>query len=82
MIPSSLHTSIQLRATMRNLTALSNHEQRLKALATLNGNQYDPQLVALQALLRKLIENTCDLVSIACIMCAPCVRARVERGAR
>lgn len=46
------------------LTALGEHEQRLKELITLTGAQDDPELTALKVLLKTLVANTCSLVSI------------------
>lgn len=48
---------------MRALSALGEHEQRLKALITLTEAQDDPELIALRVLFKNLVANTCSLVS-------------------
>lgn len=50
---------------MGSVTTLVEHERRLQALITLQASEDDIELIALRLLLGKLVNDTCDLVSIS-----------------
>lgn len=68
MQPPTKKPSLEFRKLMKSLTALSEYEQRLKALVALTGADDDAELIALRVLLQKLVNNTCELVSIVSTM--------------
>ena len=72
-------TNMELRGTLTplrsSLTTLNNHEQRVKKLAAITPN--NPEIPVLRALLKRLTDNTCTLVSsIYDLVCVELLKVR------
>ena len=48
---------------LRSLSELNEQERRISALLTISEHQSNVELMALQTVFEKLVENACDLVS-------------------